>query len=110
MVKKVKPGKAEKTKTASNYIQKTKDADCLYYVVVMMGPCFFGSIMGTNSNTVWARIENPDNFRYYEMKALAEELNIPIDSFMERVKELIVHNNRELSDGRPIGRKKYRGY
>lgn len=107
MINKLTPQQLEKIRSAERYFKNTNDADSLYYVVVIIGPSLLGSFIGSNSDTVWSRIENPGNFRYSEMEKLSEVLNISIVRFEENIQRLIEYNLEALKNKRPIGRKRY---
>lgn len=98
----------EKIRLARKYLNSSNDADSLYHVVVLLGPSFIGSLIGSNSETIWSRIEDPKKFKYGEMEILSTVFEVSLERFQNRISKQIEYNLEALENDRPIGRHRYR--
>ena len=107
MKKKLTGGQQAKIFAAKVFIKIYKVDDTLYNVVVIVGPALFGSFFHSNTDTVWSRVEDPQQFRLLEMMALTNVFEITMERLIEILVLQVQHNEFELLNNRPIGREKY---
>jgi hypothetical protein len=100
-------GQQAKISAAKFFMKNHKANDTLYNVVVILGPALFGSFFHSNTDTVWSRVEDSQQFRLLEMKALINVFEITMDRLIEILVLQGKHNEFELLNNRPIGREKY---
>ena len=94
----------EAIKLLGNY---STDPDCLFRLVATVGPSFFGLVIARNAVTVWARVENPQSFKYGEIKKVSQTFKISVVDFLEVIERQEAYNFKERIHRRPIGQKKY---
>lgn len=101
------PAQQSKFQAAKRYIKNSKDMDCLYAMVVIIGPALFGAVIKSNSDTVWSRVEKPGQFRYDEIVAYSKIFDLSVMEFLEIIQKQIDYNHEQLKKRRPIGRARY---
>ena len=104
---KATPAQQAKIKAARLYFMKSTEPDKLYHVVVIIGPGSIGTLIGGNSDTVWSKIENPNNFRMRDIDAYSSLLGISFQEVTNEIKKLLEFNKEERRRNRPIGRLRY---
>ena len=100
----------EKIEGGRRYVKSStnEDKEVLYYAVVNIGPSLFGSLINSNSDTVWSRVEDPTSFKYEEMEKYAEVFHITLERFQEIMRNQREFNAEARKAGLPIGREKYK--
>lgn len=99
----------EKISAIKRYIETVKDLDCLHAVVIILGVCFFGSIIGRRPETVWRRVKNPGQFRYHEMESLSLLFDISVPQIMDLIEKQRKYNELLKADESLVRRIPYIG-
>ena len=92
MIRQLTSEQKEKILAVKRYLEIVEDSDCLHSIVIILGICFFGSIIGRRAETVWRRIQNPGEFRYKEMKLLSSTLGVTIIQIVAVIERQIEGN------------------
>lgn len=101
------PIQEAKINAGKRYLETTTDTDSLYVLVVMIGPTVFGKMIFSNSDTIWSRVEKPDQFRLSEILQCSAVFGTPVSRFIEILLRQKEHNKMAISKGEPVGRNKY---